>query len=156
MGGCHQPTEKAQQGRGGALNGLVRPLPLCLHTQISAHRLKGHFHGPAPQVPGQDHGYREGGVGAEQSLELLARCGVPQQQPADGDWGLTGVVPDRGVGHIRQGPHRAVRPLLPQRGPDGGGIGSYGVQGGQTGSLEARPPRPARHPCQGDPARPEP
>ena len=66
-----QPAEEAQQGRGGAQNGSVRPLPLRLHAQIGAHGLKGHFHGPAPQVTGQELGRRVGGVGAEQVLECL-------------------------------------------------------------------------------------
>ena len=141
MGGQRQPAAEAQQGRGGAQDGLVRPLPLRLHAQIGAHGLKGHFHGPAPQVQGQDLGRGQGRVGAQQSLGLLARCGVPQQQPADGDRGVPAVIPDGGVGRILQLPHRAVRPPLPQRGPDGGRIGQHRVQGGQTGSLETRPSR---------------
>ena len=72
MGGQHQPAEEAQQGRGGAQNGPVRPRPLRLPAQIGAHRLKGHVHGPVPQVPSQDQGRRKGGVGAEQGLELKA------------------------------------------------------------------------------------
>ena len=146
MGGQRQPAEEAQQGRGGAQNGLVRPLPLRLHAQIGAHGLKGHFHGPAPQVQGQDQGRRERGVGAEQGLGLLLLRRIPDQQPAQGDRGLPGVVPEGCVGHILQAPHRAVRPPLPERGPGGGGIGQHRVQGGQTGSLETRPPRLPRRP----------
>ncbi len=114
MGGQHQPAEEAQQGWGGAQNGLVRPLRgpsgWRLHAQIGAHRLKGHFHGPTPQVPGQERGRRAGGVGTEQGLGLLGLCGVPYQQPAQGHRGLTGVIPEGRVGHIGQVPHRAIRP----------------------------------------------
>ncbi len=81
MGGQHQPAEEAQQGRSGAENRLVRPLRVpsgwSFHAQIGAHRLKGHFHGPAPQVPGQEQGRREGGVGTEQGLEVLVLRGIP-------------------------------------------------------------------------------
>ena len=51
-----------------------------------------------------------GGAGAEQGLGLLARRGVPQQQPADGDRGLAGVNPDGCVEHILQAPHRRTVP----------------------------------------------
>ena len=104
-------------------------------VKVGAHGLKGHFHGPAAQVLGQDLGRRQGGVGAEQGLGLLARRGVPQQQPAQGHRGLTGVIPDSRVGHILQAPHRAVRPPLPERGPDGGGIGQHRVQRGSRAPL---------------------
>ena len=81
MGGQRQPAEEAQQGRRGAQNGPVRPLRVPagwrFHAQIGTHRLQGHFHGPAPQVPSQELGRRDGGVGAEQGLEVLVLRGIP-------------------------------------------------------------------------------
>ena len=146
MGGHHQPAEEAQQGRGGAENRLVRPLTLCFHAQVGAHRLKGHFHGPTPQVPGEELGRRAGGVGTEQGLGFLGRGGVPDQQPAQGYRGVTRVIPDGRIGDLCQVPHCAVRPCLLEGDPLCRGIGRYGAQGGPTVALETRPPQLPRRP----------
>src|SRR4051812_41824995 len=46
--------EQAEQSRRRSRNGLVRPLALCLHTQVPAHLCKGHLRGPAADKPTQD------------------------------------------------------------------------------------------------------
>ncbi len=56
------------------------------------------------------------------------------------------MIPDGRVGDLFQVPHRAVRSHLLEGGPDGGGIGRYRAQGGQTVALETRPPQLTRRP----------
>ena len=86
MSGQDEPEEEAQQGRGVAGDGLVRPLRVPsgwgLDTQMSAHFLKGNLHLPTAQVPGEDRGRRPVGVGVEQRLGLLVTSRVAQEHPA--------------------------------------------------------------------------
>lgn len=72
LGGQRQPAEEAQQSRDGTQNCLVRllrvPSGWLFHAQIGARRLNSHLHRTAAQLPDQDLGRYEGGVGAEQGL----------------------------------------------------------------------------------------
>ena len=46
--------KEAQQGRGGARNGQIRPLPLRLDAQMSTHFMKGDLDRPAQDKPLED------------------------------------------------------------------------------------------------------
>ncbi len=82
-----------QQGRGGADDGQIRPLPLGLHAQVGTHGLEGDLHLPTAQEPPQQLRHRQGGVGAEQSLGGLGPLQVLQEHPVQAYRGLAGVVP---------------------------------------------------------------
>ena len=67
---------EAQQRRGGAGNGAIIPLALRFHPQMRPRFFKRHFHGPAPDKPGQH--LRRGmlQIGRQQGLRFEALlCG---------------------------------------------------------------------------------
>ena len=53
---CHQhdQAENTKQARGGALNGLVRPLALGFEAQMSPHFFEGDFDVPTSNEPRDD------------------------------------------------------------------------------------------------------
>ena len=112
VGDQDEPTEEAQQDRGGAGDGGRRPLALGFHAQVGAHLLEGDLHLPALQVRGEDGGRGPVGVGAEQGLGFAASARVAQEQPAQGDGGLARVVPEGRAGGDLEVPLGAVGPAL--------------------------------------------
>ena len=130
MGDQDEPTEEARQGGRGAGNGRGRPLALGLDSQMGTHLLEGDFHLPAAQVPGEDGLGGQVGIGAQQGLGFPAAGRVPQQDPAQGDGGLAGVVPEGHARSIGQVLLRPVGPGLGQRGPARGRVLQTVLRGG--------------------------
>ena len=133
VGDEDEPTEEAQQDRGGAGDGSRRPLALGLHPQMGADFLKGNLHLPALQVGGEEGLGAPVGVGAQQGPGLLLPGRVAQEPPAQGDGGLARVVPEGGAGGGLEMPLGAVGPALGQGGPDRGRVGQDRLQGGLAG-----------------------
>ena len=90
--------EQAEQHRGRSGNRQVRPLALCLYSEMNPDFLEGHFHLPAPKEPLQDLSGILVELGAEQSASFELAFGVSYQHPTDGHWRQTSVVPNRGAG----------------------------------------------------------
>ena len=93
----HKGVEAEQRGR-GARDGPVRPLPLRLDAQVPPRLLERDLGGPAAHEPGQDVGGRCVRVGAQQRLRAEPHRRVPDEDPAQGHDGQSGMVPDGGAG----------------------------------------------------------
>ena len=68
MGKESHEQKEPQESRCGAEDGRLRPLALRLDPQVFAHRMKGDFHLPAQDKPGQDLERRRLQIGTEQGL----------------------------------------------------------------------------------------
>ena len=82
----------------------------------------------------------QSGVGAEQGLGFPTPGRVAQEQPAQEDDGLARVVPEGRAGGGLETLPGAVGPTLAQGGPDRGGVGQHGLQGGLAGAHDPGPP----------------
>jgi hypothetical protein len=70
MGQEGDQRKQAEQGRSGAGNGRIRPLALGFHAQMGAHLMKGDFHPPAADEPGQDLERHQVEIGRQHGLGL--------------------------------------------------------------------------------------
>ena len=62
--------EQPEQGRGCAADRPIRPLPLGLDAEMSAHLGKGHLDGPAPNEPADNVEWIGLEIGTEKALRL--------------------------------------------------------------------------------------
>ena len=104
-----QEKSPSRAGRGTG-DGEIRPLALCLHTQMGSYLVEGDLQLPAQYKPFQDLGRVRRRVGTEQGLSGEGALGVSDQHPANEDGGLAGAVPDRRLGSEFHGAGDAVVP----------------------------------------------
>src|SRR5260370_30808728 len=76
----HQTVEAKEQ-RSRALNGLIRPLALCLDAQMGAPLLKGHFQTPALHEVANDLFGRLGRVGGKDGFGGTLVLWITNQDP---------------------------------------------------------------------------
>jgi site-specific DNA recombinase len=73
--------------------GVLQHCPSRLNAQMSARFLKGHFHPPTSDKPGQDLARRVIRIGTDKCLWLIFTRWITHQHPANQDWGVTRFVP---------------------------------------------------------------
>ena len=99
MGKERNQREQAKECWGGAQNGQGRPLALRLNAQVRSRFFQGDLQLPTQHEPLDDLRRGGGQCGAAQSLrgELAQR--ITEQDPAQGDDGQAGVIPDSCATH---------------------------------------------------------
>jgi hypothetical protein len=75
---------ESKEARGHPLGREVRPLSLCLHTQIGPALFKGDFSTPALHKIGADGKARLGLISREIGPWLMLPLGITGQDPSDG------------------------------------------------------------------------
>lgn len=98
---CSQQRDDREQGEQagrGAGDGLVRPLPPRLDTEMGARFLEGDLNGPATHEPSHDLRGLAHRFGAEQGLRCNAALGIAHQHPSDRHDRQTAVPPHGGPG----------------------------------------------------------
>src|SRR5690242_14939649 len=88
--------EQAEQGRGGARDGLIGPLPLGLDAEMATDLGEGDLGGPAADEPAQDIERIGGEIGAQEGLRAELIPAVAHQHVADRDV-VAGMRPDSGA-----------------------------------------------------------
>lgn len=102
--------EQRQHCRGRARDGLVRPLPLRLHAEMSTCLLERHFNLPSSDEVLKHLAGITFKVGREQGLRLELLRRVSDQHPSDGNRRLSRVIPHR---HSRRDFNRSRRAAIP-------------------------------------------
>src|SRR5260221_3241692 len=99
---CHEAVEAKEQ-RSRALNGLIRPLALCLDAQMSATLLKRHFQTRALHKVSDNLFCRLGGVGGKDGFGGRLARWITRQDPTDRQRIGAIAVPQRCAGADLQG-----------------------------------------------------
>src|SRR4051794_10601919 len=85
--------EQAEQGGGGARDGLIGPLALGLDAEVTTDLGEGDLHAPAADEPAQDIERIGGEIGAQEGLRAELILAVAHQYVADRDV-MAGMRPD--------------------------------------------------------------
>src|SRR5690349_14664323 len=88
--------EQAEQGGGGAGDGLIGPLALGLDAEVATDLGEGDFGAPAASKPAQDIERIGRGIGAQEGLRAELILAVAHQHVADWDV-VAGMRPDGGA-----------------------------------------------------------
>src|SRR3954451_20714457 len=88
--------EQAEQGGGGAGDGLIGPLALGLDAEVATDLGEGDLHAPAADEPAQDIERIGGEIGAQEGLRTELILAVTHQHVADRDV-MAGMRPDGGT-----------------------------------------------------------
>src|SRR5258708_17514214 len=114
-----QQTVEAKEQRSRALNGLIRPLALCLDAQMGAPLLKGHFQTPARNFVANDLFGRLGRVGGKDGFGGTLARWITSQDPTDRQRSVSIAVPQRCAGADLQGSLPLTIPVQGELLPDG-------------------------------------
>src|SRR4051812_28131324 len=132
--------EQSEQTWSGASHGMVRPLPLRLHTQMGASLLEGNLDLPAQNEPADDLDRIALRVGAQQGLRREAAEGIAQQHPAEGNDRSSAMTPH---GRGRAKLHHAISFAIPARHRDSAPacarLDQHISKGWQASAFGARP-----------------
>src|SRR4051795_10680504 len=88
--------EQAEQGGGGARDGLIGPLALGLDAEMATDLGEGDLGAPAASKPAQDIEWIGGEIGAQERLRAELALAVAHQHVADRDV-MAGMRPDSGA-----------------------------------------------------------
>src|SRR3954451_3558789 len=88
--------EQAEQGGGGASDGLIGPLALGLDAEMATDLGEGDLGAPAASKPAQDIERIGGEIGAQEGLRAELILAVAHQHVADRDV-MAGMRPDSGA-----------------------------------------------------------
>lgn len=120
MGPDRDQREQRQQGRGGAGNGQIRPLPLGFDPEVTPDFFERHLDRPSADEPAQDIQRIGVDIGAQERLGIVIAGDVAHEDVADGH-ALAGMVPEDRLGHDVEGPPGGAIPAgddhpVPSRG----------------------------------------
>src|SRR3954451_2128490 len=88
--------EQAEQGGGGASDGLIGPLALGFDAEVAADLGEGDLGAPAASKPAQDIEWIGGEIGAQEGLRAELALAVAHQHVADRNV-VAGMRPDGGA-----------------------------------------------------------
>lgn len=132
--------EHPQQGRGGADDGQLVPLPLRLQAQMRTGLLPGYLQAPPQHKPLQDLDGFHWQVRTQQGWRFELLLGVAHQDPAHGQWGHSRVIPHGSSQNELHVPLPfAIPPVHLRRRPLSGQVGQDLGQSGQAIAFEAWP-----------------
>src|SRR5579885_2258021 len=112
--------EHTEQDGAGASDCPVGPLPLGFEADVSADLLESYFDLPALDEPGQDLIGSLLGVGAKQSEGIKAGQWITDENPTNGEWLESSVVPEGNPRDVLDGTGDGAIPVGDrQLGPQG-------------------------------------